>query len=197
MRNPTRSVVAAAVAAAAAGLLSSCAADSTTPTAAPAPSVASAPSDAPAPSNASAPSDASAPSVPSPGGPPPELGPTTQARLDSPTNLGGLEVTVTSIRPVQLVAEGPGELAGPGAAVTIRLTNRTPKPVDGGLDVNARYADKAASANSGPPSKPAGTLEPGASTDATYAFLVPADQVDQLKLSITSTNAPDIVVITR
>lgn len=186
MRNPMRSVVTVAVAAAAAGLLSSCAAESTTSSAAPAPSLAAAPSADATPSTAAA------------GAQPPVVAPTREAPLNKPTDLGGLDVTVTSIRPVQLVAQGPGQIAGPGAAVTVRLTNRTPKAVDGGaLDVSATYGDSAASVNTGPPYAPAGTIEPGGSADATYTFVVPADQVDRLTPSITWTGAPDIVIITR
>lgn len=99
---------------------------------------------------------------------------TAQARPDT-----GVAVQVTDIRAVTTEARFPGEISGPGIAVTIRVVNSSSGAID--LDnaiVDVRGSDGARGiAVSGSPAAPmSGSLPPGQQTSGVYVFTIPQDQ---------------------
>ena len=112
----------------------------------------------------------------------------------------GLSAKVLSIDPVQLTAQGPGEIAGPGVSVKVELQNTGSTPVDlSGVVVNSSYG-------SGPPavateSKPAaplsGKLPPGQTSQGVYAFLVPRNATDSVVVEVDYSGSSNIVLIRR
>lgn len=175
----------------------------TSPTGSPTSSGAPAPD---APSTSGSPSGAPPAAGPSTdGGPPPSTAPVVGATTLPPVAAGdaaafgdGLVATVTDTQAVQLGASGPGEVAGPGIAVTLVLRNDTSAPVDlGGLAVTASTADGVpVDPSDSPPASPAqGVLEPGGSATGTWAFSDPATGDGPLQVQVSSTSSVSVVVV--
>jgi hypothetical protein len=118
---------------------------------------------------------------------------------DSPFG-GGLVAKVVRIDPVQIAAQGPGEIAGPGASVTVQLDNGGQAPVDlAGVVVNAY--DRAGTPTSGSDSKPAavltGALGPGESKQGVYVFQSGAGDPAALTVEINYSGSPHVVLVRR
>ncbi len=148
----------------------------------------------------------SAPPAPStPAGPPastaPVVGESTlpAAGLGQAVDFGdGLSATVESVEDVQLTAEGPGEVAGPGVAVRVSLRNGTSARVDlGGVLVSTTYADGAPGdpSTSTPSDVPTGVLEPGASAEGTWVFSRPSGTGGSVEVSVGSISSSSVVVV--
>jgi hypothetical protein len=79
-------------------------------------------------------------------------------------------------RNVTVTGRGPGELSGPGIALTLQVTNPAAAPLD--LDVvtvSASVRGQEASASAATPSKPlSGRLAPGGRATGVYVFVLPA-----------------------
>lgn len=157
--------------------------------------VATAPTAAAAPAG-SAPTGPSAPTPPVPPAPTPPVPPATAGAAptdvpvipDAPVGvevmplvgvgddvaLGALETTVVSVGAVRVSPHGPGEIAGPAAAVDLRVRNTSQAPVDlTGLVVTASSQDGGTPAvpASGDPASPlTGALAPGEERSGTYVF---------------------------
>lgn len=119
---------------------------------------------------------------------------------ESATFKGGLVAKVASIDPIDLTANGPGEIAGPGVAVNVELSNDSADPVDlGGVVVNAYSGGGTpASANSSAPAAPAtGSLPPGESRKGVYVFQVSREDATSLVVEINWNGSPDVVLIRR
>jgi hypothetical protein len=108
-----------------------------------------------------------------------------------------LFVTVTKVEPVTLEAHGTGETSGPGVLVTIDIRNATSAPLDlATMAVNAHYGDTPATPNGAPPAKPfSGSLAPGATATAKYAFRVPSNQAGAVVVDIQSSSGPNVVIV--
>lgn len=155
--------------------------------------------------SASAPATTPLPTPTTPPGPPastaPEVGVTTlpAVGVSSPAPFGdGLVATVTSVKQVQLDGEGPGEVAGPGTAVSLTLSNGTSARVDlGGIVVDATYADGSPGdpSASAPADVPSGVLEPGASVKGTWVFSRPASGADPVRVSVGSLSSAAVVTV--
>lgn len=106
----------------------------------------------------------------------------------------GVAVNLTSLTKITTVAQGPGEVSGPGLAVTIAFTNNSSSPVS--LDgVNVTLDDgnaNPASPMSGDPAVPfTGDLAPGASATGVYVFSFPDDYKDPSRIQVSySADAP-------
>ena len=143
------------------------------------------------------------PSTPS--GPPastaPVVGESTlpAAGLGQAVDFGdGLSATVESVEDVQLTAEGPGEVAGPGVAVRVSLRNGTTARVDlGGVLVSTTYADGAPGdpSTSAPSDVPTGVLEPGGSAEGTWVFSRPSGSQGSVEVSVGSISSSSVVVV--
>lgn len=140
-----------------------------------------------------------------PSGPPastaPAVGTSTAppVGVSTPAPFGdGLEATVTKIAQVELEGEGPGEVAGPGTAVSLTLRNGTTARVDlGGIVVGVTYGDGSPADPSGsaPSEVPTGVLEPGATAEGVWVFSRPADAADPVEVSVTSISSATVVTV--
>lgn len=114
--------------------------------------------------------------------------------------LSGVAITMTRVADVRVSASGPGEIAGPGAAVTLRVRNGGGAPFDlDSLAVTGSYgrgtpADPSGSAQAKPLQ---GSLGPGRTAEGTYYFLVPAAQKATLRIEVSSSASPRIAVFER
>ena len=112
----------------------------------------------------------------------------------------GVTVALAKVADVRVEASGPGEVAGPGVAVTIRVRNAGGEPFDlDGVAVNASYGD-GTPANPGGSAQAAplqGRLAAGKTAEGTYYFTVPAAQRSALKVEVSSSSAANIAVFER
>ena len=111
----------------------------------------------------------------------------------------GLVARVVTVAPAQIEARGPGEIAGPGSAVTVELTNESADPIDlAGLAVNAYSGDGVpAAASSSPPAAAAtGQLAPGSTATGVYLFQVTTDS-PELTVEINHSGSPDVALVRR
>lgn len=108
---------------------------------------------------------------------------------------GGVTTTVTSWKEVDATAEVPGDVAGPGIAVTVELRNGSDAPIDASsLVVGALAEGATAPPNSGPPSDPLeGTLAPGDEARGVYVFRVPEQGVEDVVVDIQTGFSPNTV----
>jgi hypothetical protein len=109
-----------------------------------------------------------------------------------------LTATVTSVEPMKLKAQGPGDVAGPGVLVTIEIRNDTSQAVN--LDliaVNAHYGkDTPASPNRGAPGPTlSGTVAPGQSKTGRYGFRVPDGPTGTIVIDIQHSGSPNVVIV--
>jgi hypothetical protein len=112
----------------------------------------------------------------------------------------GVAITVTGVRDVQVKATGPGEIAGNGVQVTVRVRNTASTVFNlSGLAVVASYG-------SGTPADPSGSAETkslsgalrsGQTAEGTYYFLVPKAQAGSLRVEVSSSSSPNIAVFER
>lgn len=112
----------------------------------------------------------------------------------------GVTVTLTKVANVQVTASGPGEVAGPGVAVTIRVRNTSPAAFDlGRLAVNATdRANIPANPGGSAQAKPlSGALAAGKSADGVYYFVIDAAKAAGLRVEVSSSSSPNIVVLER
>ena len=112
----------------------------------------------------------------------------------------GLVATVIKVDPIQVEANGPGEIAGAGVGVTVELRNGTPDPVDlGGVVVNAYYRDgiPADGSDSAPAAAAAGLLASGQTRQGVYVFRIPSEAVNSLVVEVNYNGSPNVVLIRR
>jgi hypothetical protein len=112
----------------------------------------------------------------------------------------GITLSIPSVKDTRVGASGPGEIAGPAVAVTVRVRNGTGRAFDlAAIAVNAAYGGNTpASPTSSGGAKPLlGSLAAGQTTDGLYVFLVPTAQASTLRVEVSSSTSPDIVVFQR
>ncbi len=105
---------------------------------------------------------------------------TAPARPDA-----GVTVQVTDVRAVSTEARFPGEIAGPGIAVTVHVTNSGSAAID--LDnaiVDVLRADgiRAVQVSGSPAAPMSGSLAPGQETGGVYVFTIPQDQRNPISI---------------
>jgi len=115
----------------------------------------------------------------------------------SPVVTDGITLRVESLTAVDGQAARPGEIGGPAVSVTIVVDNADDQPLD--------LAGTVVNAYSGPDLTPANALSTGTSafpaeapagttTTATYVFSVPADERDQVRVTVdTAVDLPTVV----
>jgi hypothetical protein len=101
---------------------------------------------------------------------------------------GKVRIALIKLRGVQVEAVGPGEIAGPALAVTLRLVNRTSRPVDlsyASVDVIGSDG-QVASPTPEPPADPfRGKVAPGASAEGTYVFNMAESVRDRIDVYVS------------
>ena len=110
---------------------------------------------------------------------------------------GKIVAEVAGIKAITAVAQGPGEIAGPALAITLRVKNGSSKPVD--LDymtVNLSDSENnPGSSLSGTPAEPfSGTVPPGRQATGTYVFSVDVARRSPITLSLSYTTEAPVVV---
>jgi hypothetical protein len=115
-------------------------------------------------------------------------------KLDRPSTTGtGLTVNLTSIEPINAKAEQPGEVAGPGLAITITVKNTGSKSADlSTLVVNVANSDDAPGTQmSAKPSRPlAGSVAAGKTKTGVYVFTVSKDKRKPVTVTVDIAGAP-------
>ena len=115
----------------------------------------------------------------------------------SPVVTDGITLRVESLTAVDGQAALPGEIGGPAVSVTVVVDNASEQPFDlAGTVVNAYSGPELTPANglstgtsAFPAEAPAGTT-----TTATYVFSVPADERDQVRVTVdTAVDLPTVV----
>ena len=147
-----------------------------------------------APGSSSAPSGESSagasPTAAGTGGPRSSAGPSPLASVpartrqtlppvkpSTPVNVGpGARTVLVTSQSVTVAGRGPGELSGPGVALTLQVTNGTGRALDlRTVTVSASVTGQEASASDAGPSRPfAGTLAAGRTATGVYVFVLPA-----------------------
>ncbi len=110
-------------------------------------------------------------------------------KLDQSVSSAGLTVRLTSVKAVGTKARLPGEVSGPGVAVTVRVDNRSTKAVAlGGAVVGlVDAADLPGTVMSGPPSKRLPSrVEAGRSAQGVYVFAVAADHRKSVTVTVST-----------
>lgn len=110
----------------------------------------------------------------------------------------GIQLTLESWAPATIQAGSPGEIGGPGVAVTIRVVNDSDAWLDlGNVVADLRYGKDQTPAirSDRSPTVPfSGTLAPGEQATGTYAFRIdPADR-DQVTLLLSLGMSVPVVV---
>lgn len=121
--------------------------------------------------------------------------------INQPSPLSnGLEVTAVSAEPLELTANGPGEIAGSGLSVTLDFVNNSTTDISlDSLTVNAFYGD-------GLPAAPGamdtatpvdGLLPPGDHRQGVYVFQVPADGLDSAVFEVGHSDSQNVIAVAR
>lgn len=106
-------------------------------------------------------------------------------------------VEVTNVDGIEVKAIGPGDIAGPGIKVGVRVTNKAATDVDlAGISVTAQYGDAPAT-----PVTPDGeeqlstALPQGKSATGTYLFRNPDDTSADLTIRVEYNRSQNVVVV--
>jgi hypothetical protein len=99
------------------------------------------------------------------------------APTSTPVDVAGrARAALVGSRSVTVAGQGPGELSGPGVALTLKVTNPSGPSLDlGAVTVTADVAGQEASPSTAAPARPlTGTLRPGGTATGVYVFVLPA-----------------------
>lgn len=112
----------------------------------------------------------------------------------------GITVELASISSIEASATGPGNIAGPALAVTVRVVNDSGAPVQlAGLEVALTYTAEEQSASpvdDDAASPLPGSLAGGASAEGTYVFSVPAGQREVVTVTVGLAAGAPLLVFT-
>ena len=115
----------------------------------------------------------------------------------SPVVTDGITLRVESLTAVDAAAALPGEVAGPGVSVVLVVDNAADQPFDLSTTVVNVYSGAAgtpADAVSTGTSPFPGEAPAGTTTTATYVFAVPAEERDQVRVTVdTAVDLPTVV----
>jgi len=106
----------------------------------------------------------------------------------------GARAVLIKSRNVTITGQGPGELSGPGVALTLQVTNGASTPLDlDAVTVSASIRGQEASSSDAAPAKPfGGRLAAGAKAQAVYVFVLPAGA--RRPVGVVVSLAPDLPV---
>jgi hypothetical protein len=95
---------------------------------------------------------------------------------------------------VTVKGQGPGELSGPGVALTLQVTNGSSRPLDlDAVTVTAGVRGEEASSSDAAPAKPfSGRLQPGTKAQGVYVFVLPTGA--SRPVGVVVSLAPDLPV---
>lgn len=196
--SPTRLAVAALGLVALGGVLGACSDDSgdttgrtsATPSA---PAGATSGGGSTDPGGGPAPVDTAKPAVAVSSAPPVRVGRATQLT-------GKVKVLVSQVEPVKVKASGPGDIAGDGVAVHLKVSNSSGKSFSlDGLAVTASYGDDVPASPGGAKTGDAlsGKLGNGKTASGIYVFSVPKAEAGSVRVQVSSDESPLILTFTR
>jgi hypothetical protein len=110
----------------------------------------------------------------------------------------GVRVTLRSWEPVTIKSGAPGEIGGPGVAITVRVVNGSTSSLDlSNVVADLQYGDQrtpAIRSDRSPTDAFSGILDPGDRATATYAFRIDADDRDKVTLLVSLNPEVPLVV---
>jgi hypothetical protein len=119
-------------------------------------------------------------------------------KLDKPSDTGeGASVRITSVKAINAKAQLPGEVAGPGVALTVVVKNSSAEPLNIGTVVVSLLDATGAPGNemSSAPAKPfSGTLASGKTATGVYVFTVGKQRREPISVSVTLTGGAPVLV---
>lgn len=123
----------------------------------------------------------------------PKVKPTQTATTSS-----GVSVTIPTWESVKIPAGAPGEIGGPGVALTVRVVNDSTHDLDlSNVLVDLRYGSKdtpALRADRAPTVPFDGSVKAGDAATAVYAFRIDADDRDQVQVLVGLNPEQPVVV---
>ncbi|MFU9026639.1 hypothetical protein ACNAWD_02340 [Rhodococcus erythropolis] len=121
--------------------------------------------------------------------------------VDHPSPLAnGLEVTAVTTEPLELTANGPGEIAGSGLSATLDFVNKSTTDISlDSLTVNAYYGDRlpAAPGATDTATPVSGLLPPGDHQQGVYVFQVPEDGIDTAVFEVGHSDSQNVIAVAR
>ena len=121
--------------------------------------------------------------------------------VDHPSPLAnGLEVTAVTTEPLELTANGPGEIAGSGLSVTLDFVNKSTTDISlDSLTVNAYYGDRlpAAPGATDTATPASGLLPPGDHQQGVYVFQIPEDGIDTAVFEVGHSDSQNVIAVAR
>ncbi|WP_375426340.1 hypothetical protein [uncultured Friedmanniella sp.] len=109
----------------------------------------------------------------------------------------GVTVSLTKVKAITAKAVGPGEVSGPGVAITVSIANGTSQPLDvGSVVVNLTAADDSPGAQmTGSPARSfSGSLKAGAKASGVYVYALGKGKRDPVTVEVTVSPADPVVV---
>lgn len=119
--------------------------------------------------------------------------------VDEPARTGtGVRVALRSWEPVTIKSGAPGEIAGPGVAITMRVVNNSDERLDlSNVVADLRYGEEqtpAIRSDRAPTVAFSGALSPGEGASATYAFRIDEPDRDVVTLLVSLNTEVPVVV---
>ena len=110
--------------------------------------------------------------------------------LQAPANVNSVVVSLVTIQAFIVGVSGPGEVAGPALAVTVKISNNSSKSVDVSSAV-VTLLDAEGQVGTPTPASPAapftGSLQPGASASGVYVFGIAKTQRNPINVYVSYT----------
>lgn len=120
--------------------------------------------------------------------------------LDQPGDFGGgIGVKVDKVDKITTTAELPGEIAGPGLAMSVTITNSSDAPIDLGaviVDVTDSVGMPAIPMTAAPASPMSGSLEPGQASSGVYVVTLPQGFTQPTTIAVSYSAGSPVVVFT-
>jgi hypothetical protein len=120
-------------------------------------------------------------------------------KIEESANFGNrVSARVVASKPVEIDAEGPGEVSGPGILINLKITNNSGKRINlDNVTMTLGYGSEKTPANPAyfQAAKPIdGKLADGESTTGTYVFRIPTSQRDNVEIWLDYSASEPIVV---
>jgi len=110
--------------------------------------------------------------------------------LQAPANVNSVVISLVTIQAFTVGVSGPGEVAGPALAVTVKISNNSSEAVDVSSSVVA-LLDAQGQVGTPTPASPAapftGSIEPGASASGVYVFGIAKTQRNPINVYVSYT----------
>lgn len=121
--------------------------------------------------------------------------------VEQPSPLSnGLEVTALSTEPLEIVANGPGEIAGSGVSVRLDFVNKSTTEISlDALTVTAYYGDRlpAAPGAEDTATPVSGSLAPGDHSQGVYVFQIPEEGLDSAIFEVGHSDSQNVIAVAR